>query len=116
MKTATQWKTQSGTDTVTSQSDFSLLLEDGFNLLLEDGGELILESSIVTPKSPTEWNVTDKVRTAWEARDGYSTPLLGVSTTRITEQGTSRITEQGTARATEDSEFSQKNPTEWNEL
>lgn len=114
-KLATKWKTENGSDTVTSDSSFSLLLETGFNLLLEDGGELLLEDSTVTPKSPTVWTITDKIRTSWEARDGYSGVLLGVSTTRLTEQGTERITEQGTARVTENSQFSPKPPTQWSE-
>jgi len=112
-KLATQWRTENGTDTVTDTSGYSLLLEDSFDLLLEDSFELLLEDSTVTPKSPTEWTITDKIRTAWEARDGFSTVTTGVSTTRITEQGTDRITEQSTARITEDSQFTQKNPTEW---
>ncbi len=114
-KLATNWKTQSGTDTVESQSDFSLLLEDGFNLLLEDGSELLLESSVVTPKSPTEWTLADKIRTAWEARDGSSTAVLGVANTRVTAQGDTRVTAQGDTRVTATVTFTKKLPTSWSE-
>lgn len=114
-KIATQWKTENGTDTVTDTSGFSLLLETGFNLLLETGGELLLEDSTVTPKLPANWLFDTKQRTSWEAADGSSSVVLGVSTTRLTEQGTLRITEQGTERITESSEFIQKLPTAWSE-
>jgi hypothetical protein len=116
MKTATKWKTQSGTDTVESQSSFSLLLENGFKLLLEDGGDLLLENSVVTPKAPTQWIITDKIRTSWEARDGSSTAVLGVEETRITAQGDRRITAQGDVRVTAPTTFTKKNPTAWSEL
>lgn len=113
-KTATLWRTPSGTDTVSpdNEDDF-LLLEDGDNILLETGDDILLEPNVVTPKHPTEYTTPAKIRTNWQARDGFSTALIGVSVARITEASDTRITEAGDSLVTEDVEFDFKNPTEW---
>lgn len=117
MKSPTAWKTQSGYDTATTDNEgFSLLLETGFNLLLETSGDLLLEDTTITSKPPSAWTAVDKARSSWEARDGYSTEILGLGDTRLTEQGDTRITEQGDTRIGEPSVFTTKNPTSWSDL
>ena len=113
-KIATKWKTRSGYDSVTDDNaGFSLLLETGDHLLTEASVEILLEDYLVNTKEASIWTTPTKIRTAWEARDGYSTGITGVSTDRITEQGDTHITEQGDTRVTEDNEFTTKNPTSW---
>lgn len=116
-KTATQWKTQSGSDTATADNaGFSLLLETGFVLLLETNFDFLLEDSVVTPKYPATWSAADKTRSSWETRDGYSSVVVGTGDTRFTETSDTRITQQGDTRTTELSTFSEKPRTIWSEL
>lgn len=115
-KPATIWRNQNGTDTLTDDnSGFSLLLETGFSLLLEAGFDLLLEDAVMTPKHPSEWSSAAKVRSSWEARDGYSSVTTGTGDTRYTEVSDTRITETGDTRITEPATFTDKPRTEWTE-
>jgi len=117
VKNPTVWRTSSGYDTVTDDNaGFSLLLENLSHLLTETSFKLLLEDAVVTPKHPTAWGTVDKPRTAWEARDGYSSVTVGTGDTRYTETSDTRITEQGDTRTTELSTFSDKPRTAWAEL
>jgi len=116
IKTATVWKTRSGYDTASPTNEgFSLLLETGDSLLLETGFDLLLEDTYISQKSATEWTTPAKVRSSWEARDGYSSVSVGVGDDRITEQSDARVTEQGDQRITEPATYFKKPATEWSD-
>lgn len=115
-KPSTVWIDRSGTSTATNENaGHFLLLENGGHILLETGFDILLEDSTITVKTPTSWSTNSKPSTAWEMRDGYSSPEA-VDYTRITEQGDRRVTEQGDIRVSESTVFSPKNPTIWSEL
>lgn len=117
VKNPTQWRTESGYDTVSNgNAGFSLLLETGSRLLSETAFKLLLEDSVVTPKKATTWTGTDKAVTSWEALDGTSSVTIGTGDTRITETGDTRMTEQGDTRITDLATFAVKNATVWVEL
>lgn len=116
MKQATQWRNNSGYDTLTTDNEgYSPLLETGFVLLLETDFSMLLEDAVATPKSPATWSTVDKTRTSWEARDGYSGVTVGIGDIRTTAMGDTRITESGDTRITDLATFSEKPRTAWSE-
>lgn len=58
VKTPTQWKMPSGSDTVTNaNAGYFPLLETGSRILLETpaSSRVLLEDTVVTPKIPIAW-------------------------------------------------------------